>query len=158
MASPTTSGEVEPVLFCANGSCYVSVGSDHTARDLERVDIALAKAACAKVVGTRVIDYRDAVDQWSRLELRSRTGQGGDLYQEGRADELLPIPELLDLMRADGHELADGTAVFLGTLGLKAAEFVYGDRWLLEMSLPGGLSLTCSYDVAVESQPSEVMT
>src|SRR4051812_29495319 len=54
VSSTATSGEVEPVLFCANGSWYVGVGSDHTARDLERVDIGLSKAACPKVVGTHV--------------------------------------------------------------------------------------------------------
>jgi 4-hydroxyphenylacetate 3-monooxygenase len=158
VSSPATSGEVEPVLFCANGSWYVGVGSDHTARDLERVDIGLSKAACPKVIGTEVIDYDEAVEHWDQIQLRSRTGSGGDLYQDGLADELLPVPELLDLMRSREHEVGAGSVIFLGTLGLKAADFVYSDRWSMELAVPGGPTLTCSYEVAVASEPSEVTT
>lgn len=153
-----TSGEVEPVLFFAGGERYVGVGSDHTARDLERVDIGLSKAACPKIVGRHVIPYRDAVAQWDRLALRSRTGEAAELYQEGHAGELLPIPELLGMLRARGDELTDGTVVFLGTLSLKAPTFVYSDRWALEMALPDGSTLACSYAVGVANNQTEVMT
>jgi hypothetical protein len=125
-----TSGEVEPVLFRHEGRFYVGLGSDHTARDLEGVDIALSKAACPKVVGTEVIAYDDAV----------------------------PIPELLALMEARGEVVEDGTVVFLGTLSLLASSFVYSDRWAFEMALPDGTTLTCSYDVGVENNQPEVMT
>jgi hypothetical protein len=157
VASAASSGEVEPVLFCVDGRRYVGVGSDHTARDLERVSIAESKAACPKVVGLDVIEYDEAVARWDSFELRARTGDGV-LYQEGRAGELLPIPQLLELMAAHGHEPDDGTVVFLGTLGLVDGEFVYADRWTLELALPGGPTLTCSYDVVVDGHPSEVMT
>jgi hypothetical protein len=153
-----TSGEVEPVLFRHQGRFYVGLGSDHTARDLEGVDIALSKAACPKVVGTEVIAYDDAVAHWDRLALRSWTGREGELYQQGHAGELLPIPELLALMEARGEVVEDGTVVFLGTLSLLASSFVYSDRWAFEMALPDGTTLTCSYDVGVENNQPEVMT
>ena len=151
VASRETSGEVEPVLFCANGNSYVGVGSDHTARDLEAVDIVQSKEACPKVVGTEVIDLETAVEHWASLELRSRAGHRAELYQEGRAGDLLSIPELLEYMRASGHEVADGTVVFLGTLPLKSLDFVYGDRWSVKLAVPAGPTLTCSYDVEVTS-------
>jgi 4-hydroxyphenylacetate 3-monooxygenase len=157
VSSAASSGEVEPVLFCVGDRRYVGVGSDHTARDLERVSIAESKAACPKVVGLDVIEYDEAVARWESLELQARTGDGV-LYQQGRAGELLPIPELLELMAARGHQAVDGTVVFLGTLGLVDGAFVYADRWTLELAVPGGPTLKCSYDVAVEGHPSEVMT
>jgi 4-hydroxyphenylacetate 3-monooxygenase len=158
VAGAQTSGEVEPVLFCHDGRLYVGVGSDHTARDLEGVDIARSKAACPKVVGTDVIEYGDAVAHWDRLALRAWTGREGEPYQDGHAGELLPIPELLELMEARGEALQDGTVVFLGTLSLLAHSFVYSDRWAFEMALPDGTTLTCSYDVGVEDNQPEVIT
>jgi 4-hydroxyphenylacetate 3-monooxygenase len=156
VGSAQTSGEVEPVLFRTGGRCYVGVGSDHTARDLERIDIGMSKAACPKVVGTAVIDYGDAVTHWDRLALRSRIGADADIYQEGHAGELLPIPDLLSVMRARGGVLSDGTVVFLGTLALKSGTFVYSDRWALEMALPDGPTIECSYEVGVVRNQPEV--
>jgi hypothetical protein len=153
-----TSGEVEPVLFCVGGERYVGVGSDHTSRELERIDIELSKAACPKVVGPHVIPYEDAVACWDRLALRSYVGDEGDLYQEGTAGELLPIPELIELLTARGEELTDGTVLFLGTLSLKAPSFIYSDRWAVEMALPDGPTLECTYEVGVATNQPEVMT
>ncbi|MFJ5900842.1 DUF2848 family protein [Streptomyces sp. NPDC093064] len=48
-----TSGEVEPVLIRANGRYYLTVGSDHTYRKLERFDIHASKAACPSFPGWR---------------------------------------------------------------------------------------------------------
>lgn len=156
--SQQTSAEVEPVLFCADGELYVGVGSDHTARDLERVNIRRSKAACPKVIGMEVVSYREAVAVWDEIELRTRAGADIDLYQEGRASDLLPIPVVIEEMRQRGHELVDGTIIFLGTVPLKAKTFVYSDRWTLELSLPAGPTLACSYEVAFADQPSEVVT
>ncbi|HEY1174989.1 MAG TPA: DUF2848 family protein, partial [Phytomonospora sp.] len=54
-----TSGEVEPVLIRANGTYYLTVGSDHTDREMETVGIQLAKAACPKPIADTVIDLGD---------------------------------------------------------------------------------------------------
>src|SRR3569833_3938732 len=51
VAGPTTSGEVEPVVIRHGGRFYLGVGSDHTARDLERTALALSQAACPKPIG-----------------------------------------------------------------------------------------------------------
>ena len=47
-----SSGEAEPVLMRAGGHWYVSVGSDHTDRELERSSMAAAKSSCPKVVAS----------------------------------------------------------------------------------------------------------
>lgn len=151
VSSRKTSGEVEPVLFCSNGAWYVGVGSDHTARDLELYDIARAKAACPKVIGTEVIDYSLAVESWATLTLRTRAGSDSELYQDGSAGELLPIPTLLEHVSRQGYELADGTVVFLGTVPLRSEEFVYAAHWSVELAVPDGPTLKCSYDVEVAS-------
>src|SRR5579872_4110068 len=44
-----SSGEVEPVLIVRDDAWYVTLGSDHTARDEEKFDIARSKAACPKI-------------------------------------------------------------------------------------------------------------
>ena len=44
-----SSGEVEPVLLrMPDGEVFVTVGSDHTDRDLERSSLLLAKLTCPK--------------------------------------------------------------------------------------------------------------
>lgn len=151
-----TSGEVEPVVFFAEDGAYVGVGSDHTSRALERIDIALSKAACPKVVGTNVIRYDDALSRWPELLLRSYVGDG-ELYQEGLATELLPIPDVVSRLNARGDEMTPGTVLFMGTLALKAPSFVFSDRWTVEMVLPDGPTLRCTYKVGVATKQPEVM-
>ena len=58
-----TSGEVEPVVVVAGGEYFLTVGSDHTDRDLERHDIAASKAACTKVIGTTCIPV-SGIAEW----------------------------------------------------------------------------------------------
>jgi Protein of unknown function (DUF2848) len=90
-----TSGEAEAGLVVAGGEVYVTVCSDHTDRAAERFDIALAKRACHKVIGTSAWRLDDVADRWDELCLRSWIGDGA-LYQDGTLGSLLPPLELLD--------------------------------------------------------------
>ncbi|MCL4422490.1 MAG: DUF2848 domain-containing protein [Actinobacteria bacterium] len=52
--SRQTSGEVEPVLIRHGNKYYLGIGSDHTDRGLERVDIEASKKSCPKPIGKQV--------------------------------------------------------------------------------------------------------
>lgn len=140
-AGSNTSGEVEPVLVVAGGRRLLTVGSDHTDRELERGDVAAAKAACPKVVGTTAVDLAAVPDgAWDAVALRS-TLADGSRYQDGTLAELLHPDELLARL---GLELAEGDVLFLGTVpaigGLRPSP-----SFAASMQIPDGPSLGLAY-------------
>lgn len=109
-----TTGEVEPVLVVAGGQKFLTVGSDHTDRDLEREDIAASKAACHKVVAVSCVPI-SVVKDWDVVELWSHIDDAR--YQHGTLDALLPLDTLLDrLERVEDISPQDGDVLFLGTV------------------------------------------
>ena len=82
-----TSGEVEPVLVRAAGAWHLAVGSDHTDRELEAVDVRDSKAACPKPLSRTAIRLdRDPAtggldDAWDAIEVTSEID--GVAYQRG---------------------------------------------------------------------------
>ena len=136
--TPETSGEVEPVLLCLPEGWYVAVGSDHTARDLERVDIEESKKACSKPVSTEVWPYKEVGRQWDQIVARSWASVDGEevLYQEAPLGELLPVPEIAQTLEQKTREKADGAAIFLGTVPLLTDGFVFSGRYRVELHDP----------------------
>lgn len=114
-----SSGEIEPVIIRARGELWLTLGSDHTDRDLERHGIALSKQACAKPVARTVWRFDERVDRLDRLELRASIGEGDarEAYQDGTLERIRALPGLLaDMHRATGLPERDGIAMFCGTL------------------------------------------
>ncbi len=145
-----TSGEAEPVLFLGADRWYVGVGSDHTARDLERESIPAAKRACPKVVGRELLSYEDVVAGWDRLSLRSWVEVDGERipYQEGSLAELLPVPKVLEELAEAVEVQREGMVVFLGTIPLLGGSFVPADTFTAEIASPDGeVRIACSYRV-----------
>lgn len=92
----STSGEAEASLVVHDGEVFVAVGSDHTDRAAERLDIALSKRACEKVLGCTLWRLHDVADRWDELRLRSWIGDdASQLYQDGSLGSLLPPQEVL---------------------------------------------------------------
>lgn len=146
VAGDNTSGEVEPVLVRAAGAWYLGVGSDHTDRTLETVDIAASKRACPKPVSADVIP----VAAWDDLEwddIRARSSVDGAAYQDGRLSGLRTPDDLLrrltDRVGDDGADLV----CFGGTLTLLHGTFVAGREWQVSLALPDGRTISHSYDV-----------
>ena len=78
------------------GEVYVTVCSDHTDRAAERLDIALSKRACHKVIGSAAWRLEDVAARWDDLRVRSWIGtDASSLYQDGTLGALLPPRELL---------------------------------------------------------------
>lgn len=152
-----TSGEAEVVLLVSGGDIWVTVGSDHTDRELEKVNIAASKQVCPKPVSAEVWRYADVRDRWDSLVLRSWVGEAGreQLYQEGRMSAVLKAEDLLAILRGRLGRIVDGAAIYTGTIPLVGGLFLarpYFEAELLDGS--AGRSLRCAYRTRrVEADP-----
>lgn len=92
-----TCGEVEYVIVLCHGKIYIGVGSDHTDRELEAVNVPKAKQICAKPICASLWDYEEIKDHWDEIRLRSWQTVGGEeiLYQEGTLRDILPVETIL---------------------------------------------------------------
>jgi len=71
-----TSGEAEVVLAVDGDDVFVTVGSDHTDRALEAVDIVASKGVCPKPVAAKGWPAAALNGRWDGLRLRSRIDDG----------------------------------------------------------------------------------
>nr|WP_306255016.1 DUF2848 family protein [Ornithinimicrobium cryptoxanthini] len=147
-----TSGEAEPVLIRHAGQYYIGIGSDHTDREIERLSIHEAKAACQKPLGpvVRHIGSSPQVESWHRVQLRSWVDE--ELYQNGTLTDIRNPDDILDKLGAlpmsgDSTDLV----LFLGTIPITGGTFHYGDSWTVELLFPDGQSLRHSYSVRKEN-------
>lgn len=149
--SHESSGEVEAVLLGSDGRWWVGVGSDHTARDIERDSVPLSKRACPKIVGPDVILYESVRGAWDEIRLRSwaQVPEGEELlYQDGVLGHLLPLPAVLGEFLAMRPVELEGLVVFLGTVPLTTGRFVFADCYRMELQPPGGVvPLAMRYEV-----------
>lgn len=120
VSGPDSSGEVEFVLFGAQGRILVGLGSDHTDRKVETYSVTVSKQMCDKVVAPVLWEFEDVVGHWDRMILRSWAWIDGArvLYQEGTLDGMLPVAELIR-RGFGGAGLPDGCAMFGGTFAAK---------------------------------------
>ncbi len=110
-----TSGEAEPVVVFDRGRRFLTVGSDHTDREVEQESIELAKEACDKVVAGAVIDL-DSLGDLDTVELESFVDEDENAYQHGSLAHLLPLGDIERTAESLGWELGDGDVLFMGTL------------------------------------------
>ena len=150
-----SSGEVEFVLYALDDGLWVGVGSDHTDRKAETINVTLSKQMCAKPVGPTLWRYDEIKPHWEKLALRSFVpGEGGKrrLYQEGSVANMRS-PEDLIQRYAGGEKLAPGTAMFCGTFAVHGG-ISHSERFDMELEDPVlGRKLTHSYRIV--SLPDE---
>ena len=94
VAGSHTSGEAEIVVVVDGDEAFVTVGSDHTDRTLEAVDIVASKGVCPKPVAASGWPAAAVEGRWDDLRLSSRI-DGGVAYQDGSAAANLPPLELM---------------------------------------------------------------
>ncbi|WP_019814350.1 DUF2848 family protein [Saccharomonospora saliphila] len=148
VAGEQTSGEVEPVLIRSDGRYYLTVGSDHTDRALERHDIKASKGACPKPVAGTVIDLGTQPASLPWDEITATCWLGDELYQDGTLAQLLPITDVLaewDAFGAGGVSLV----LFGGTMPLLDGGFRFGREWRMRLHVPGQPAVECSYTASV---------
>lgn len=147
--TPETSGEVEFVLIDSALGLLVGVGSDHTDRHEEAIDVPHSKALCPKPIGSVVWRYEDVRDHWDRLQIRSWvTHQDSrDLYQDGEVGSFMRVDAMLDEVTKAGYPDQGHRLIFGGTVPT-ADGFVYGDQFEAELHDPIlRRSLRCAYHV-----------
>jgi hypothetical protein len=152
VSTTETSGEAEFFMLDSPFGVLVGVGSDHTDRHQEAIDVAASKASCGKVVSREVWRLTEVMAHWDALELRAWTTDGGGrrLYQEGRLDALLPANELLAEVERAGFA-APHRLIFGGTLPTLGG-LVFGSRFEVELHDPVlDRQLRCAYEIVVAS-------
>ncbi|MBR1176998.1 DUF2848 domain-containing protein [Bradyrhizobium sp. KB893862 SZCCT0404] len=115
----SSSGEVEYVLLQWGGRLWVGLGSDHTDREAETIDVTLSKQLCDKPIATELWAYDELREYWDELILRSFIISDGErvLYQEGTVAAMRRPSELIELYAGTGV-LPEGTLMFCGTLAV----------------------------------------
>jgi hypothetical protein len=150
VSGPSTSGEAEFFVLHSPFGVLIGVGSDHTDREHEAIDVAASKALCGKVISRQVWRFSDVAAHWDQLELRAWTTDdaGRELYQSGSLGTLLGVPDLLAEVAAAGI-VVDQKLIFGGTLPTIGG-FTFGQRFEVELHDPVlERTLRCAYDVVL---------
>jgi hypothetical protein len=152
-----TAGEAEVVLLVKGGDLWIAIGSDHTDRKLETIDIPASKQVCPKPVSAEVWRYADVRERWDSLVLRSRVGDSGrDVpYQDGRMAAILRPEDLLALLRRRLGNAVDNAAIYTGTIPLIGGKFAHKRFFTAELHDEAtGRTLACAYRVRAVETPS----
>ena len=139
-----TSGEAEIAVVVNGDDAFVTLGSDHTDRTVEAVDIVASKGVCGKPVARSGWPAAEVGDRWDDLALRSRI-DGDVLYQDGSAAANLHPLELVAAIpwagRPPGCFVAfTGTVPVIGGIRPSAG-------FRAELSGPGLAPIELSYRV-----------
>lgn len=145
-----TSGEVEYVLLIAGpDDVYVTVGSDHTDRDLETINIEWSKQAYPNVFAPEVWSLKEVSGHWDQLVLRCWVTKDGkrDLYQEGALTALQPPDVWFSMLNDLFGRVPPNIAVMSGTIPSHGG-LVYADAYDMEIHDPVlGRTIRHSYAV-----------
>ena len=126
-----TSGEIEFFLFFDEDRLYAGVASDHTDRELERLDIRKSKQACPTILSKKVWNYEEVKETWDQIEIRSWAIKDGQksIYQESTLGSILPPEDLIRQVQQQVKDSLGGIAIFSGTPPLLAGEMIFADRF-----------------------------
>ena len=145
-----TSGEVEYVLLVDGNRVYVAVGSDHTDRELERIDILKSKQVTPAILSRDLWNYEEIKDNWDQIEIRSWVLREGKrtLYQDSTLGTILPPEELIRSVQHRVKGSLKGIAIFSGTPPLVTEKIVFTDRFEGELLDPVlKRKITISYSI-----------
>ena len=147
-----SSGEAETVVFDVDGGRYVGVGSDHTDREAEKINVSLSKQMCAKPVAPTLWRFDDVAGHWDALILRSWAHEGGNrrLYQEGSVTAMRTPDDLIGLYGG----LGAGAAMFGGTLAFAKPVATAAEAFEVELEDPV-LGRKLAHTYCIETLPVE---
>ncbi|KQL54293.1 hypothetical protein AN964_12850 [Heyndrickxia shackletonii] len=126
-----SSGEAEIVLVFGDvkDEVYITVGSDHTDRSLETIDINQSKQICDKPLANKAWNLNEVMDHWDDLILTSQVyieGQWHE-YQNAKIDEIIPLNEIKAFLNKKNISMKN-CVIFSGTVPLLEG-FKYGSRF-----------------------------
>lgn len=114
------SGEAEFVLLCHEGQVYVGVGSDHTDRKLEVVDIPKAKQIYPNTISRELWRLEDVAGHWDEITIRSRVINNGEkmVLQEAKLTAMLDPMDLLERVKKllQDPDDTEGLVIYSGTV------------------------------------------
>jgi hypothetical protein len=133
-----TSGEVEFVLLIHNGKKYVTVGSDHTDRELEAYSIPYAKQATPKPLAKEAWLLDEVIDHWDELQLKCEIFKDHNWisYQDGHVTANLAVDDILKFAVSKQAIDPEGTILFCGTVPILGGQFIFGDGFRLTLTDP----------------------
>ena len=145
-----TSGEVEFFMIVDESRIYVGLASDHTDRELERIDIRKSKQVCPTILSRNLWNYEEVKETWDQIQIRSWAIKDGQksIYQEATLGSILPPEDLIRRVQQQLNDRIGGIALFSGTPPLLAGEMIFADRFeaeLLDASL--NRKITIEYDI-----------
>jgi hypothetical protein len=125
------------VLFHDGKEWLVTLGSDHTDREVEKEDILKSKSICDKPLATDFWRLADLKEDWDNIILRSYVTSNGEkcLYQEDTLEALLAFDVLLEKLDKFGEKDLEHTVIFSGTVPTKNG-FIFGDKFEYEIEHP----------------------
>jgi hypothetical protein len=125
VVSRDTSGEIEPVLIIDHGSYYLTLGSDHTDREIEKKSIARSKSSCNKPLAGTAVPLEEIAIEWDNLILGSEVLEDGKWvpYQDGRCADLTHPLKLTGLLQKAQGKVPPNAIIFLGTIPIIGGKF-----------------------------------
>ena len=148
--SAQSCGEVEPVIVGIGDALYLGIGSDHTARDIEREDIEKSKAVCPKPIGKTLVRVDAFGESYDAMTLESWID--GEAYQSGTVAQLIPLATTLAGFRS--RKTPQAFALFCGTVPLLTHGFRFGSTFSARISGgPLATPLLLEYTCAAKSAP-----
>ncbi len=135
--SSQSSGEIEYVLLWQGEEIWVTVGSDHTDRDIETKSIPASKQMYAKCMAKECWPLLDVEDHWDDLILRCWVFKNQEkiLYQEAPLATILSPRAIMEKVPNVESLHGKGVVLFSGTIATKSG-LIYGDAYELEMEDP----------------------
>jgi hypothetical protein len=150
---PKTSGEVEIVTVAdADGTVYVGVGSDHTDRPLENLDIPWAKQVAPNIVAPTLWRWDEVRDHWDEVRMSCTVLDKGEAveYQDASVAEFWTPAEMLQGVRDSVVPVPGAIILFSGTVVTLEEKLRFAEQWTLRMSDPVlGREIVHTYTVEV---------
>jgi hypothetical protein len=133
-----TSGEVEFVLLINNEKTYVTVGSDHTDRELEGYSIPYAKQATPKPVAKEAWLLDEVLDHWDDLQLNCEIFINNHwvAYQSGKVTANLAVNDILKFTNSKQAIDLEGSILFCGTVPILGGQFIFAEGFRLTLTDP----------------------
>ncbi|CAM3574756.1 DUF2848 family protein [Cytobacillus oceanisediminis] len=123
-----SSGEAEIVLVFGDkeDEVFITVGSDHTDRSLETIDINQSKQICDKPLAQKAWKLKDVINHWDNLILSSEVKLDGKWkeYQRAKINEIIPLNDIKSFLNKKAVPMKN-IVVFSGTVPLLEG-FKYG--------------------------------
>jgi hypothetical protein len=133
-----TSGEVEFVLLINNEKTYVTVGSDHTDRELEGYSIPYAKQATPKPIAKEAWLLTEVLDHWDDLQMTCEIfiNDKWEVYQNGNVTANLSVKDIMTFANSKNAVDPEGTILFCGTVPILGGQFIFGEGFRLTLADP----------------------